>query len=222
MSEVETDVAPGLPEHLPPGETVLWQGAPDWRSLAVRAFHVRKMAVYCGVLLVWRLGIEITSGHSLATTALGLAYMLPLLVAGIGLPLLLAWLYARATIYTITSRRVVMRIGVALPLTLNLPFTIIGTAGLRRFADGTGDLPLALRGTGKVSYLHLWPHARPWRVGRPEPMLRCVPDAARVAGLLAEAMAAAVPGVIQPVAALQRPGMAQGNAPAMAPTAAAA
>jgi hypothetical protein len=29
-----------------PGEHVVWQGAPDWRSLAVHAFHVRKIALY--------------------------------------------------------------------------------------------------------------------------------------------------------------------------------
>ncbi len=38
-----------------------------------------------------------------------------------------------------------------------------------------------------IAYLHLWPHARPWRAARPEPMLRCVPQAAQVAQLLSQA-----------------------------------
>ena len=40
-----------------------------------------------------------------------------------GVPL---YFNARATVYTITTRRLVMRIGVALPTTFNLPFKQIG------------------------------------------------------------------------------------------------
>ena len=36
----------GLPEALPRGEQVRWQGSPDWKTLALRGFHVRKLAVY--------------------------------------------------------------------------------------------------------------------------------------------------------------------------------
>jgi hypothetical protein len=42
-----------------------------------------------------------------------------------------------------------------------------------------------------IGYLNLWPHARPWRMKHPEPMLRSVPDAAAVARLLVEAWSAA-------------------------------
>ena len=70
----------------------------------------------------------------------------------------------------------------------------------------------------KVAYLLLWPHARPWRLSKPEPMLRAVPDAARVAAILARALAAAAS---QPVrAATLQPSSAE--RPVTAPTAAAA
>ncbi|MFY8152534.1 MAG: PH domain-containing protein, partial [Hyphomicrobiales bacterium] len=36
-----------------------------------------------------------------------------------------------------------------------------------------------------------WPHARPWRLARPEPTLRAIPDVERVAALQADAFAAA-------------------------------
>jgi hypothetical protein len=39
----------------------------------------------------------------------------------------------------------------------------------------------------KIAYFHLWPHARPWRLANPEPMMRCIPDAKQVATLLTEA-----------------------------------
>ncbi len=72
-----------------------------------------------------------------------------------------------------------MRIGIVLTLTLNLPFRVIESAGLRTYADGTGDIPLSLAGKEKIAIIHLWPHARPWRFARPEPMLRAIPDAPR-------------------------------------------
>ena len=53
--------------------------------------------------------------------------------------------------------------------------------------------------------LHLWPHARPWRVSRPEPMLRCVPDAAGVAQLLSQAWSEATGIAAEPRAAVPRP-----------------
>ena len=43
-----------------------------------------------------------------------------------------------------------------------------------------------------MSYLNCWPHIRPWHIRNPEPALRCIPDAARVAGLIAEAAESAV------------------------------
>ena len=49
--EHELEAAPGLPEPLPAGERVLWQGKPDWKRLANEAFHVRQVAVYFALML---------------------------------------------------------------------------------------------------------------------------------------------------------------------------
>ncbi|MEX0309059.1 MAG: hypothetical protein AB3N17_02320 [Tateyamaria sp.] len=38
----------------------------------------------------------------------------------------------------------------------------------------------------------LWPHARPWRFGSTQPALRCIPDAERVARILADAAEARI------------------------------
>ncbi len=188
--EYESEPIRGLPERLPPGETILWQGEPRWQSLARRALHTRSIAIYFAAVMAGRLAIGTYGGESVATAAAAALGLMPLAIAGVGLLALLAWAMARSTVYTITNRRVVIRFGVALPMTINIPFKIVTAAALKVHSDGTGDIPLSLMGTGRIAYLHLWPHARPWRVKQPEPMLRCVPDAQEVARILSAALAA--------------------------------
>ena len=43
----------GLPEMLPPGERILWQGAPSARALARDALRVRWVGGYFAVLFLW-------------------------------------------------------------------------------------------------------------------------------------------------------------------------
>ena len=185
--EHEFEPAPGLPERLPAGERLLWQGSPDWRTLAVEAFHVRKLAVYFAVILALRATFVVADGGSANDATRALLMLLPLALAALGIAFGLAWLSARTTVYSITDKRVVMRIGMVLGLSFNLPLGRIANAGLRSGPGGVGNIPLALAGTDSIAFLHLWPHARPWRVAKPEPMLRCVPDADTVAQLLARA-----------------------------------
>ena len=187
----------GLPGHLPKGETLLWQGAPDLRSFTLRAFHMRKIAVYFALLVVWRMGIALGDGATLASAATSALPLLGLGTAALAILMGIAVLVCRTSVYSITSRRVVMRIGVALPIHFNLPFKVIGSASVKLYADGTGTIPLALTGANRLAYLVLWPHVRPWRVGRAEPALRFVPEAARVAQILGQAAAAASPDTVQ-------------------------
>lgn len=201
----------GLPSYLPPGERLLWQGEPDFRAMAIRVFHVRKIAIYFALLAAWRMAITCTDGGSLAAGTVSALPILGLGIAAGAILTLIAFLVCRTTVYSITSRRVVMRIGVALPITFNLPFAVLGSGALQVNPDGTGTIPLALNGSNKLSYVVLWPHARPWRVTRAEPALRMVPNAARVAQILAQAAAAASPDTVQttlPAAAQAKPGEA--------------
>lgn len=179
----------GLAEPLPAGERVLWQGAPRWTSLAIHAFHVRKLVIYFGIILGLRaLGVLVEGGTATQAVVAAL-WLLPVAAAAIGLVTLIAWLTARTTIYAITNQRVVMRIGVVLAITLNLPFRLVESAGLRMNADGTADMPLQLHAGEHLAWLHLWPHVRPWRTAHPEPMFRAVAEPQRVAAVLARALA---------------------------------
>lgn len=177
----------GLPEPLPAGERVLWQGSPDWRVLARRVFHARTLVLYFLAILAIRAAVVTMNGGTAAEALRAVAMLSPLAALAIGVAVGMALLCARTTVYTITDKRVTMRIGIVLNLTFNLPLSRLATAGLRDTGRGTGDIPLALAGTDRIAYLHLWPHARPWRIAQPEPMLRCVPEAARVARVLAQA-----------------------------------
>lgn len=197
MSHDDYAVEPvwGLPEALPEGERILWQGQPRWQSLAVHAFHARKVAIYFALLATWSVASGVTDGTAAVAIARAAGGELALGAAAVGLLVYLARLCARTTVYTITSRRVVMRIGMALPTSINLPFAVVESAALRRHRDGTGDLPLLLGGERGISYLLLWPHARPWHIGRPQPMLRGLANPESVAELLAQALlTAAGPG----------------------------
>lgn len=178
----------GLPEDLPEGERLLWQGSPRWQDMAWHAFHVRKVIVYFGLLTLLQGVMAIGSGETLAASVRPAFWLLPMGTLASLILIALAYWSARTTIYSITSRRVVMRIGMALPLTLNLPFTQIDGAGLRVFASGAGDIPLSLHGKDRLAYLVLWPHARPFRFKKPEPMLRAVPDSERIAKFLVDAI----------------------------------
>ncbi len=200
MNEHGAEPVRGLPESLPEGETLLWQGGPQWGVLARRGFHLRELAIYFAFLIAWYVATVATAGAAWQEAAIGIARVAGLTLAALGLVAAFAWLVCRTTVYTITNRRLVMRFGVAFPMTLNLPFRSIESAGLRAFAAGAGDIPVSLLPECKVAYLYLWPHARPWRMSRPQPMLRAVPDAARVAQVLARGLAASAEQPARPVA----------------------
>jgi hypothetical protein len=180
----------GLPGRLPPGERMLWQGAPAVLPLAVQALHLRKLAIYFGLLMAWRAAGVLADGGGLLDAARALAWAVPMSALGLGLVFGLGWLYASTTVYTLTNKRVVLRLGIVLTVTFNLPLARIEGVTLRRHSDGTGDLMLRLPDTERIAFLHLWPHVRPWRINHTEPMLRALADIDVVAPLLASALQA--------------------------------
>lgn len=196
MIEHDHEPIRGLPGNLPPGEAIVWQAAPDWRAFARSALFPRALAVYFAALAL----LALAGGNAVGAAAI--------VVGGVllqGLLALFAVLVARTTVYTLTNRRVVLRVGVALSKCINLPLAQIGAADLRTAPDGTGDIALTLIGRHRLGYAMLWPHARRWHVARPQPALRAVPDATRLAEALARVCAAIAPQQpSQPRAAAER------------------
>ena len=196
---------PGIPAPLPRGEHILWQGRPATWALTRDAYGLRWVLGYFAVVVAWRASAGWLEAGAKGALAYGLPYA-GLAVAATLVLAGLAWAAARSTVYTITTARVLMRIGAALPVTLNLPFRQIESAGLDLRRDGTGTIAFLTKGDAQLSYLVLWPHLRPWHARKTQPALRCIPDAARVARLLAEAAEARL---AEPVLARAAPAAGQ-------------
>jgi hypothetical protein len=189
----------GLPERLPQGETMLWQGAPDWKAFASQLFHIRMLAVYFAVLVAWNLFSDISAGAAGLTVLLTTLKLTGCAIGALVVLVAFSWAACKTTVYTITDRRVVIRSGIAFPATVNIPFKFIETAGLKTYKDGSGNILLTVSPSERLAYLLLWPHALPWRINRAQPLLRALPEPAFAAELLALALTAA------PAAEARRP-----------------
>lgn len=187
--DFEFEAIPGLPGPLPSGESLLWQGSPRWWALARRSLYVVPVSAYFLLVAAWQ-GVSLWQAHPAwqpLLPALG-RLLLPGALA-VALLCLLAWASARATVYSLTNRRVVIRHGVALPIGLNLPLAQIQAVAMNRHRDGTAELALALPNSKRIGYVVNWPHVRTWQLARPQPTLRAITDVDRVARLLTQALA---------------------------------
>jgi hypothetical protein len=178
-------------EQLADNETALWQGRPTTSGLARRFLHVRAVTGYFAVLAVWNLVAAHSDGMR-ASDAMVAAFWVAIPAIGAAAILYaVAWFFAMTTHYMITDKRIIMQIGTALPIILSLPLHKIGSAGMNLQSDGSGDITVAFNGDDQLAYLLLWPHARPWRFKRAEPMLRSIRDARTAAAILGKALVAA-------------------------------
>ena len=185
----EYDVEPqaGLPEALPEGETLLWQGAPQWRDLCIDLFKIRALVIYFALMVIARMGAVASDGATASAVLMSGVYLLPFIALALAGLIWLAWMTAQNTLYTITSNRVVMRIGIALTLTFNLPLKRIVSADLVVRPNGSGDIVLTFGKDDKIAWVHLWPHAKSWQIGHPKPVLRCVQDVKATGKILTDA-----------------------------------
>jgi len=119
----------GLPELPPRGEVILWQGRPNWLRLTVESLNLWWVVAYFAVLTAWRFitVIDVLSFDRAIIMTLPFVIMTLIVVL---LLMLVGFIQARATVYTITNRRVAMRIGAALTVTLNIPYTQIDNAAV--------------------------------------------------------------------------------------------
>lgn len=198
---------PGLPEPLPEGERLIWRGSPDPLRLAASAFRLPLVGAWFVALAGWQIAGAMHAGATVAELTSTLTWTATLAATALALLGTLGWVIAKGTVYTITSRRVIVRHGVAMPMAINVPFAKIDAADVREGADGIADITLKLAADSRVPRLLLWPHVRPLRYLKAEPALRAVRDGSRVATLLAQALAqsASHSSVSQPAGEIATP-----------------
>ena len=189
MSEYSHEPSRGLPGVLPLDEHILWQSGPDWKNMAMTALHIRLTIAYFAAIVIW-LATNSDATSAIAVSILGICV--------VGLFALFAWGVGRTTVYTLTNKRLVLRIGVALNKCINLPLSEIKSANLKMLPSGHGNIVLDLKGAPRLGYLMLWPHVRSLRFVTPQPTLRAIPDAQAFAALLFKTTQA-----VQPVAAIE-------------------
>ncbi len=165
-------------------ETVLWKGRPGLPVLTRTAFHLGSFAVYMAAMIL----LAVFFGN--ADSAI---FLTGLAVFGAVVIQLIAWQCMRSTLYILTDVRLIMRIGMAVETRINIPLKHIKSADLNMRGREHGDIAVELGGERLLGYLLLWPHARPFHFARPQPMLRAVPEAQKVASILAEACAKYAP-----------------------------
>ena len=196
MSPTEVEIAHG--NAFAPGEALVWRGRPSWRHIACDALHVRGVGAYFALLFVldalqaWRKAIPLAQAvHDSVPLAVIALSSLAILCG-------FAVLVVRTTRYTITDKRVILHYGLALSATLAIPMTRIVTVAVAVDRDGTADIALQMKADSHLPYLKLWPHARPWSLRDPQPMLRGVPQGGAVAVLLTRALQVAEMGRARP------------------------
>ncbi|KGF68827.1 phosphonoacetate hydrolase [Hoeflea sp. BAL378] len=187
--EHDYEPVPGLPARLPDGEYILWQGAPSSAAVSRRVMKTRWIAGYFAVLVIWNISAGLYDGRQPSEILFSSGALTILSTIGIGLMEAFAWGVQKTTLYTITNRRIVMRIGVALSATFNLPFTRIVSVDMREGKNGVGDIALTLMPGDRLSWLVFWPHVRGFRKGALMPQLICLKDVAIAGNVLAAALA---------------------------------
>ncbi len=189
--DFEIEPVPGLPERPPEGERILWQGKPDWWTLAKESLSFWWVAGYFALLTLWRFITVV----DLMPIGQAIGASMPFVLMGVvtcGILAGFSYIQAHYTLYTVTTSRVAMRIGAALTVTLNLPYRQIGNASLDLRKTGHGTIAFETMGETRLSYLVCWPHVRPWHMKKTQPALRCIPEARKVADLISEAAQARV------------------------------
>lgn len=179
----------GISEALPTGERIRWRGKPRAGLIARHVLRARAVTLYVAALVVLTV---VTAAGELRGADLARVLVFPALMAAVALGMLWAFalLHARCSTYVITDRRVVMQVGIAIDMNINIPLRVVASGDVVRHADGTGSIALTILPEYKLAWLALWPHARTLEFKQPVPMLIGLADVDAAAMALREAVLA--------------------------------
>lgn len=196
LTEHDEGAHPGaLPAALPEGEHLLWRGQPSTWGLARQSFHVVGVSIYFLALALWRTAsVAAEPGNGLGDGLQAASVLVLPFGAALGVLFLLAWGYARSTHYTLTTARLAIRSGLAVPVTTTIAFDLISGASVKRYGDGMVDLCFLVGGDERPSWAMLWPSVRPWHWRHPEPSFRCLAKGEAVVQRVQQALERSVAG----------------------------
>lgn len=179
--------------RLEPDERILWQGRPEVSALCRHLLKVRWIAAYLAGLLAWKLVLIVWIRGIRSQEVLDAGTLLVQGALLMGIVAYFAWAMARSTTYTLTDLRLVIRHGIALPGTVDIPLRALRSVAVRVRTDGTGDVAFTVRDGGGIAYSKLWPHVKGFDLTRPVPMLRGLRDAAVLGTRLARQLDTPLP-----------------------------
>ena len=191
--EHEIEPVPGLPGRLPDGEYIVWQGQPVFKIVMTRLLRARWIAFYFAIAALWSVAVGLNNSEG-AWQLLGrLSFIAVATIVVFGLMALYARAVAKTSLYTLTNQRVVMRVGIALSASFNLPFKQISGADFRVGSDNAGDVALTLKSGHGLSGSVFFPHQRGGLWRKLSPQMICLPNAKEVAEKLAQQLRAYAP-----------------------------
>jgi len=162
----------GIAEPLPDGEQILWSAKPEAWQFTRRLMRLEWVVAW----FVGLAGLRAYNAWSAGADAMGLIVAasaeLPLALFGLGLLTALGVAMARSTTYVVSAQRLVLQVGVALPITFNVPLRFIDDASVRVRPGAGGDVILTLRQGAKVKAIALWPHSQGWNGDAVKPLMR--------------------------------------------------
>ena len=191
--EHDIEPVPGLPGRLPDGEFIVWQGQPAFKTVMTRLLRARWIAAYFAIAALWSVAVGINNSETAWQFVGRISFIAVAAVILFALMALYARAVAKTSLYTLTNHRVVMRVGIAISASFNLPFAQISGADFRVGSDGSGDVALTLKSGHGLSGSVFFPHQRGGLWRKLSPQMICLADAKAVAEKLATQLKAYTP-----------------------------
>lgn len=171
---------------IPKDEVIIWHGRPDLRRFCLTAIGIKYILVYLIIITCSIIYTRYGDFNLITFLQVLVPYLLSCCLAII-LLVIVGISQVLPTVYVITSKRVIIKSGLALIFMLNVPFDKIASIDKNHYSDGSGNISFKLISNKRVPFFASWPSVRPWYFSNPEPAFRCIADVDVIALKLSEA-----------------------------------
>ena len=171
---------------IPKDEVIIWHGRPDLRRFCLTAIGIKYILVYLIIITCSIIYTRYGDFNLITFLQVLVPYLLSCCLA-IMLLVIVGISQVLPTVYVITSKRVIIKSGLALIFMLNVPFDKIASIDKNHYSDGSGNISFKLISKKRVPFFASWPSVRPWYFSNPEPAFRCIADVDVIALKLSEA-----------------------------------